>query len=289
MALPYTRNTNYAADDPVKSADLNDLQDQIIAINNQLPGRRRRVMQEWRMPTLSVTTDPCGGGMPDWRSIQTGTTEAAAQSGNDLSLDASSAAEYVRVFEKFQRVNPDVNNSIWAIESIVRLSDAVANVDVAIGFHTDLTGTITSLEDVSPLIDVTSHSHVALIKRDGVTNWEADIGSFNQGTRDTQDLGVAAAVDTDFHVRIVHQGQNTPLGETNGRIDFYLDEVLVHSFVDNVGAHALPDTTDTGGGWYMFATVFGLAANAVVLRMSPAMIEWYDRLEDVPAAGYVPL
>lgn len=31
MALPTSRNTTYAATDPVKSADLNDIQDQIIA------------------------------------------------------------------------------------------------------------------------------------------------------------------------------------------------------------------------------------------------------------------
>jgi hypothetical protein len=32
MALPLTRNFSYAPDDPVKSADLNDIQDQIIAL-----------------------------------------------------------------------------------------------------------------------------------------------------------------------------------------------------------------------------------------------------------------
>lgn len=40
MSLPTTRNTNYADTDPVKSADLNDIQDQIIAMYAGAHGER---------------------------------------------------------------------------------------------------------------------------------------------------------------------------------------------------------------------------------------------------------
>lgn len=44
MALPVSRNTNYAPTDPVKSADLDDVQDQIIALADGLRNSRKIIL-----------------------------------------------------------------------------------------------------------------------------------------------------------------------------------------------------------------------------------------------------
>lgn len=56
MALPVTRNTTYAATDPVKSADLNDIQDQIIAVAN---GRRNAYK---KVISLTMASEGLAGG-----------------------------------------------------------------------------------------------------------------------------------------------------------------------------------------------------------------------------------
>jgi hypothetical protein len=52
MSLPLTRNTSYSPTDPVKSADLNDLQDQVIALH-----QGRRVPKVELVPLLPVSVD----------------------------------------------------------------------------------------------------------------------------------------------------------------------------------------------------------------------------------------
>lgn len=242
--FPSVPATIYAAGTQVKSADLNDFEEFMLATKTHLEGGGPVVHRLYE-PDVAVAQGASAGNLLSSRlTLTTGAFTAggviAAPSGLNHPLHylrvLDAATTEAVILERLLK-HRDPDDLCIAFELDLRADAVGANgVDIQM---------ILGNNDVSP--------HVGIVKRSTDTNWFMSVDGGSPTRTDTATVPVVNVFQT---FRVEYFGANTPVGVANSTAPvarFYVDDALEGEISDaNV-----PTSSDFSGGMGFRVTNFG--------------------------------
>lgn len=264
MALPTSRNKTYSPSDSPRSADLNDIQDQIIALNAY---HRRRVFKEWSWWRGSSGSDLLATAADGSGSV----AFSAATANRDypqIDLAAvTGAGDRARVYPQGGGILFGAGADRFEIGLEALIQATAGDGRFYLGLHSD--------PDTTSAPDTPASFEYACFYLDETDTSLHCLAGDGGGNSDNQDSGVVpvavAATSGYTAMRLEYFGISTPVGVAAGSAvaRFYVDGVLVQTLTGT----AVPSG---GSGLAPFAHVRYDGAGGVQAELGPIWLEAYN-------------
>lgn len=253
MALPFSRNTTYAIDSEVESADLNDLQDSLIQKH-----RMRRMGALWTPGTSYAGTTTAACTDPAWQRTITGAASAIVAK----APDSAYPSPYLEL-----KCDEDNTNDLVALYSTDHL---ISTANTLLQAFLEFDAALVTAADID-LIDIIFGFFDQAGGAREISFFHADSGQGHNWHTRVRDAGSATEVDTLIatnttfrKLRIEVYGSGVAGG---ARVKFYVDGALKATTTTNIpsgGMNAHFRLKNNAGG----------AAGTTEYYLGAALLDW---------------